>query len=60
MPAESQADLPGLVPHIRDEIYGAIEAGRRARAAGEPRTANPHPARTFFWSLWLDGWREQG
>lgn len=52
-----QEDIPGLIPHVRDEIYGTIEAGAVARQLGEPRTANPYPSHTFFWSLWLDGWR---
>jgi hypothetical protein len=55
-----QPDLPGLVPHIRNEIYGAIEAGRQARRAGETQEANPHPALTYFSSLWQDGWRSDG
>ncbi len=55
-----QADIPGLVPHVRDEIYGAIEAGMHAREAGKPKSANPHPTHTFFWSLWQDGWRSCG
>ncbi len=54
-----ELELPGRAPHIRDKIFGAIEAGRAARIAGKPRTANPHPAGTFFFSLWLDGWRAE-
>jgi hypothetical protein len=42
--------------YIRDQVYGVIEAGSAARAAGEPLTANPHPRGTYFASLWHDGW----
>ncbi len=49
--------IPGLLPHVRDEIYGIILAGKVARVKGKPRTENPYPEGTFFYSLWQDGWR---
>lgn len=38
----------------------ALEAGRRARAEGKPRTSNPlkrYPAKSLF-NAWLRGWDE--
>jgi len=38
--------------------HGAREAGRRARAAGQPISANPHPfARWGAGRHWRAGWR---
>jgi hypothetical protein len=46
-----QPDLFGRSePHIRDQIYGAIEAGYHG-------AANPHAPLTYFWSLHEEGRR---
>ncbi len=45
----SEPDLFGN-PHIRDEVYGAIESGYR----GEP---NLHRPLTYLWSLHEEGRR---
>ncbi len=46
----------------RRRLFGACEAGRRARQACEPQSANPHERSDdamSLYSLWLGGWQDR-